>query len=100
MFVFVLDLMTMFLSVSLFSSTFATRAGCAVSPSLPLTIVVVQLCAVFKLLAARLAHMTAGRTPQRETIRACGKPVQKNMIDRAYADLYRDDSRLLEILEL
>ena len=34
-----------------------------------------------------------------ETIRACGQPMQKSMIDRTHADLYRDDSRLSKIPE-
>ena len=34
-----------------------------------------------------------------ETIRACGQPMQKSMIDRAHADLYRDDNRLSKIPE-
>ena len=57
-----------------------------------LTIVVVQLFAVFKLLAARLAHRRR-EEDHRETFRAWGQPTQKNTVGRAHADLHRDDSR-------
>ena len=63
----------------------------------PLAIVVVQLCAVDELLAARLAHRRW--EGHRETIRACGQPMQKSTIGRAHADLHRDDSRLSETSE-
>ena len=52
-----------------------------------------QLRAVDKLLAARLAHR------RRETIRACGQPMQKSTTGRAQADLHRGDSRLSETPE-
>ena len=60
-----------------------------------LKIIVVQSCEVDSLFAARLAHTRLEEDP-RQAIRACGQPMQKSMIDRAYADLYRDDRRFLE----
>ena len=65
---------------------------------LSLTIVVGQPCEVDKLLAARLAHRRR-EEHHRDAIRACDQPMQKSMIDRVYADLNRDDSRLSETPE-
>ena len=65
----------------------------------PLAVVAVQLCVVDKLLAARLAR-SRREEDHRETIRACGQPMQKSTIGRAHADLHRNDSRLSETPEL
>ena len=53
-----------------------------------LAIVVVQLRAVDKLLSARLAHRRR-EEDHRETIRACGQPMQQSTIGRAHVDLHR-----------
>ena len=64
----------------------------------PLAIVVVQLFAVYKLFAARLAH-TRREEDHREIIGACGQATQKSTICLARGDLYRDDNRLSETPE-
>ena len=66
--------------------------------NLPLAIVVVQLFAVYKLFAARLAH-TRREEDHKETIGACGQATQKSTICLARGDLYRDDNRLSETPE-
>ena len=53
---------------------------------------------VDKLLAARLARRRRDED-HRETIRACGHPMQKSTIGRVHADRHRDDSRLSETPE-
>ena len=57
-----------------------------------------QLCAVDKLLAARLTRRRR-EEDHRETIRTCGQPMQKSTFGRVHAGLHRADSRLLETSE-
>ena len=64
----------------------------------PLAIVVVQLCAVDKLVAARLAH-SRREEDHRETTRARGQAMQGGTIGPAHADLHRVASRLFRTPE-